>query len=102
MGQCRTVVVVVVEVVVAAVVYCNSSSNSSSRSINSTHTALDIVVVCSSNSSNSRSNSTHTALDIGQTSDCSRMLGYEIQAELCQNGAEATQPKIYQTFYQNI
>ena len=45
---------------------------------------------------------TGCALDIGQTSDCSRMLGYEIQAELCQNGAEATQPKIYQTFYQNI
>ena len=30
------------------------------------------------------------------------MLGYEIQADLCQNGPEATQPKIYWTFYQNI
>ena len=27
------------------------------------------------------------------------MLGYEIQADLCQNGPEATQPKIYWKIY---
>ena len=52
-------------------------------------------------STQNSTHSTHTSLDLGQTSDCSRMLGYEIQAELCQNGSQATQPQIYIRYFTN-